>query len=131
MKTKPLWKPARHLRRYANKTRAILIERFPAAIVPHGAPKLPLKIGIADDIAAAMPEMMRGHIALFLKDYTLGPTYFLAVVTGTHRVDLDGQPAGEISAEHRAYAAAMLAKWEACGFRRDSALRPDEMARVA
>lgn len=131
MKTPPLWKPHTHIRRYAMKTREVLVERFPAVIFPHRTPKMPLKIGILDDIADAMPEIPRPHLALFLKDYTRGPTYFLAVVTGTHRVDLAGHPAGDISTEHRAFAVAMLAKWEANGFRRDAALRTAELERMA
>lgn len=131
MKTPPLWKPHAHIRRYAMKTRDVLVERFPAAIVPHRTPKLPLKIGILDDIAAAVPEIPRPHLSLFIKDYTRGPTYFLALVSGPCRIDLNGQPAGEITAEHRAFAAAMLAKWEAAGFRRENAFRPVELAEVA
>ncbi|MCX5516196.1 hypothetical protein C3941_19590 [Kaistia algarum] len=124
MKLPALWKPAKHLRRYAERTRAVLVERFPDAIVPRRQPKKPLKIGILDDIAAAVPEIPRPHLAFFLKDYTRGPTYFLAVVTAAHRVDLCGEPAGEITPEHRTFAAAMLARWEAHGFRRDTAFAP-------
>lgn len=113
-----LWMPEPHIRRHAAKTRAVLVQRYPGVFMPRGEAKRPLKLGITWDVVDDMPEANRRHIRLAVRDYCSGPTYFLALLTDPVRVGLDGQPAGVVTDQHRAYAEAMLVRWEAHGFRR-------------
>jgi ProP effector len=90
--------------------RAILAERFPLAIKPKGADKSPLKIGVKQDVIARCPDLSKRQIRDALRDYTSGFLYLRALINGACRIDLDGQPAGEIAAEHRTGAQARLIK---------------------
>ena len=46
----------------------------------------------------------RATLSAFLRRHTGGTAYLVALTQAEHRFDLDGQPAGEIAAEHRAAA---------------------------
>ena len=85
--------------------RALLAAHFPACFVPKGAPtKQPLKIGIYRDIRARLPELAARRLTAALNDYTKGAKYWTALVEGAVRIDLDGNPAGEVSADEAAHA---------------------------
>jgi len=88
--------------------RAILCDRFPAAFCAKGKPKKPLKIGIRHDLVALCPDLKKGEIGRALQDYTRGPTYLRAMTAGAFRVDLEGQPAGAVTAAEAETAAKML-----------------------
>lgn len=73
--------------------------RFPALF---GGPAKPVKLRVQVDIQAAAPgEFTKPALSAFLRRHTGSTSYLLALVKAPHRFDLDGQPAGEISDEHR------------------------------
>ncbi|MGE3279940.1 MAG: ProQ/FINO family protein [Alphaproteobacteria bacterium] len=88
----------------AREVRARLVERFPAAFQPKGAPKIPLALGVYAEIRTRCPDISARRIAIALHDYTSGWKYLTALVDGAIRVDLDGNPASAVSAEHAAEA---------------------------
>jgi sRNA-binding protein len=78
-------------------------ELFPALF---GVPPKPLKLRIQADIQARAPGVFtKALLSAFLHRYTTGTAYLNALSRATERFDLDGQPAGELSEEHRAAAA--------------------------
>src|SRR5258706_12754150 len=78
---------------------AELKQRFPALFV--GAPK-PLKLRIQIDIQERAPGVFTKQVlSAFFRRYTGSTAYLIAVTKAPHRYDLEGQPAGEVSAEHR------------------------------
>ncbi|MFN3618092.1 MAG: ProQ/FINO family protein [Aquabacterium sp.] len=85
------------------ETGARLAALFPALFA--GQPK-PLKLRIHADIQARAPgEFSKQALSAFLRRHTGATSYLIAVSKATHRFDLDGQPAGELSDEHRQMAA--------------------------
>jgi hypothetical protein len=75
-----------------------------------GAPK-PLKLRIQVDIQQRAPGVFtKQALSAFFRRYTGSTSYLLAVAKGRQRFDLDGQPSGEISAEHRQVAHDELAR---------------------
>lgn len=73
--------------------RQLLSERFPSIIRPQGEPKLPLKVGIAEDILEVAPDLEPAVVKKALKDYTGGPTYHRACLAeDAVRIDLKGEP---------------------------------------
>ena len=89
---------ARRNRRLADEGRQILSQVFPLCFAGKGDRKRPLKIGIFHDIRAAMPGMTSSMTREALRDYTSGPTYLRSVVETAHRLDLEGNVTGEVSA---------------------------------
>lgn len=76
-----------------------LAQRFPALF--GGGPK-PLKLRIQADIQEQAPgEFSKTELSAFFRRHTGSTSYLFAMVKGTTRFGLDGQPAGEISDEHR------------------------------
>ena len=87
-----------------------LAEQFPQTFVlEKHLPHRPLKVGIAADIRAALPDLDRRALGVALKVYTHRIVYLQAIVVGADRVDLDGNPAGQVTASEAEYAAAVLA----------------------
>lgn len=81
---------------------------FPALFA--GAAK-PLKLRIQVDIQERAPgAFTKQALSAFFRRYTGSTSYLIAVSKATHRFDLDGQPAGELSAEHRQIALDELAR---------------------
>jgi hypothetical protein len=71
----------------------VLVERYPAAFtVPR-----PLAVGVHEQIVAAWPDIDRRALSDALRRWCGGPAYRAAFATATHRVGLDGAPAGEIT----------------------------------
>jgi sRNA-binding protein len=91
--------------RIAAKTRELLVEKFPGCFAPGKAPKKPLKLGIFDDIRAALPDLAGSRISKALRSYTNGPTYLNSIVENAARIDLAGKPAGKVTADEAADAA--------------------------
>ena len=90
--------------------RRALAVAFPGCFNPpkSKAPKRPLKIGITADIVArgvtgedGLP-LSRKRIEQAVRDYCLGTKYDAALIPGAIRIDLDGNPAGSVSASHAA-----------------------------
>lgn len=87
---------------------ARLAELFPALFAP---PAKPLKLRIQADIQQRAPGVFtRRTLSVFLHRYTTSNAYLSALVKSEQRYDLDGQPAGELSAEHRELAAAEITR---------------------
>ena len=75
-----------------------------------GAAK-PLKLRIQIDIQERAPGVFtKQALSAFFRRHTGSTSYLLAVAKGTHRFDLDGQPSGEITDEHRKVANEELAR---------------------
>lgn len=91
---------------------AALAERFPALFAVQ--PPLPIKLRIQADIQERAPGVFtRKAMSLFLHRHTTSTPYIRALVAAQTRFDLDGQPAGEIAAEHREAAVAELERRKA------------------
>jgi len=81
------------------QTAARLAELFPALF--KGQPK-PLKLRIQVDLQERAPgEFSKAALSAFFRRYTGATSYLMAVARGKQRFDLDGQPAGELTDEHR------------------------------
>jgi sRNA-binding protein len=65
---------------------------------------LPLKIGIAADILAALPDLSRGVLGTALAAYTKRIMYLQAI----DRIDLNGNPAGQVTTAETGHAIAVL-----------------------
>jgi sRNA-binding protein len=102
-----------------------LAQRFPALF---GTPRpQPLKLRIQADIQARAPGVFtRRALSHFLHRHTTGNGYLRALAAAPHRVDLDGQPAGEIAEEHRSAAAAELARRQALRPQRQAQAQPQQ-----
>ena len=86
----------------------MLMQRFPALF--SGAPR-PLKLRIQADIRERAPGVFsKAALSAFLRRHTGRTGYLIALTRATHRFDLDGAPADEISAEHRQAARDELAR---------------------
>jgi ProP effector len=99
--------------------RQLLAERYPNAFKPKGAQKLPLKIGIHNEIVAANPELTAEEVRAGLADYTGGPKYLEHLLPGAVRIGLDGSPAGTVTEREANWARIRLkhlrATWRAQG----------------
>jgi ProP effector len=84
-----------------------LAERWPKCFAVKSCRRVPLKIGIAANIAAAG---FAGDLALALRWYTGSTEYKQALKAGAARIDLDGNAAGVVSNLEARSAAAVLAK---------------------
>jgi len=90
---------------------ARLAEAFPQTFVlEKHRPHRPLKVGIAGDIRARCPAVERRVLSVVLSVYTRRVMYLQSLVAGAARVDLDGTPAGEVTAGDAEHAAAVLAE---------------------
>jgi ProP effector len=92
----------------------ILREKFPQCFQRLDLPnRQPLKVGIRLDIVTALPELSPVAIGRAIGFYTAHVRYLRQCTEGCSRVDLDGQPAGAVTAaeaEHARNSLAQLAK---------------------
>jgi ribosomal protein L7/L12 len=99
--------------------RALLVDRWPYCFKPKGTVKLPLKIGIHDDILARWPDLWgpitMPEIKAALADYTDGPLYLNSCSPDAARYDLDGWVTGTVTLGNHCHSArrlkALAAKW--------------------
>jgi sRNA-binding protein len=105
-----------------------LAELFPALFGPE--PK-PIKLKIQADLQVRAPGVFqRRSLSWFLSRHTTTNAYLKALLQHSTRFDLDGQPAGEISAEHRQAAEEELARRRAIAqAKRQAARAPQGPAR--
>lgn len=86
---------------------ARLSELFPALFTP-GTPQ-PLKLRIQADIQLRAPGIFtKKTLSVFLHRHTTNTAYLRTVANAPQRIDLDGEPAGDIADEHRQAAVAEL-----------------------
>jgi ProP effector len=105
-----------------------LRQQFPALF--SGAPK-PLKLRIQADIQERAPgAFTKAALSAFLRRHTGRTGYLIALTRAAHRFDLDGAPAGEISAEHRQAALDELARRRALQATREAALQVQRRQRA-
>src|SRR5262245_39028071 len=79
----------------------MLVELFPNCFAWNN--HRPLKIGIRQDIAARGVALNVARVGL--RRYCIQIAYLHALIEGATRIDLDGQPAGVVTAEEAAAAA--------------------------
>ena len=94
---------------------AYLAQRFPLCFSVEGEAK-PLKIGIFQDLAEALAgdeQLSKTQLRHALRQYTSNWRYLYGCREGAQRVDLNGEAAGILDAEHAAHAAAQLAEAKA------------------
>jgi ProP effector len=91
----------------AKATLAALADLFPELFAAEGwQPHKPLKIGISNDLVergVLLPVECKA-----LRYYTMRRQYQVALASGGPRYDLDGNPAGEVTAEQMAAAAKII-----------------------
>ncbi len=93
-----------------NAILAYLYETFPLCFIAEGETK-PLKIGLFQDLAERLADdskVSKTQLRVALRRYTSCWRYLKSVKAGAQRVDLDGQPCGELEQEHIDHAQAML-----------------------
>ncbi|KOO03396.1 RNA chaperone ProQ [Vibrio nereis] len=94
---------------------AYIAECFPKCFTLEGEAK-PLKIGIFQDLAERLsddPKVSKTQLRAALRQYTSSWRYLHGVKPGAVRVDLDGNPAGELEEEHVEHAKVALAESKA------------------
>lgn len=69
---------------------------------------LPLAIGIDKQLQGRLPNVGRKDLRIALGMHTHSLRYLKVMAQATVRVDLDGQPAGEILATHRSHASDLI-----------------------
>jgi ProP effector len=82
-------------------TLTVLAEWFPGAF---SSPPRPLRIGVRDDLLARASAISPGELREALARWTSALAYQRALVEGAVRVDLDGEPAGAVTAGEAAHA---------------------------
>lgn len=118
-------------------TRQTLVDIFPNCFMPSSAAtKKALKVGVDNDIilslAAKGRDLSPALLRRTLHAYTAGEKYARALADGGPRVDLDGNPAGEIAEVIRARARTRLAQMAAERTVREAARsKPDPQTPVA
>jgi ProP effector len=83
---------------------AMLTQRYPQAFPLDASLIRPLKIGVREDILAAHPEMDPLELGRVLTRWCWRPRYWRVLAAGSPRIDLTGQPAGEVSPEQARHA---------------------------
>jgi sRNA-binding protein len=87
----------------------VLVTAFPKSFFPMGRSCRPLRVGIFDDLVGVLPpEIDRLKLRLYLGIYTRQARYLRELTAGAARIDLNGGPAGSVSAKEAASAAARL-----------------------
>src|SRR5476651_220197 len=89
---------------------AFLAERFPLCFTAEGEAR-PLKIGIFADLVARIQgeeSLSKTQLRSALRLYTSSWRYLYGIKLGAQRVDLDGNPCGELEAQHVEHARKQL-----------------------
>jgi ProP effector len=81
-----------------------LQKRFPIAFPKNPAPKLPLKVGIFEDLVMHAKELSLSEAELrdAIKTWCRGSRYWKCLVEGAARVDLTGAEVGKVTAQEAA-----------------------------
>ncbi|WP_232232486.1 ProQ/FinO family protein [Cupriavidus sp. amp6] len=76
-----------------------LQKRFPAVFPKNPAPKVPLKVGIFQDLVQHAQELKLTEAELrdAIRTWCRGARYWNGMVEGAARVDLAGEPAGQVT----------------------------------
>ncbi|MCB5190829.1 ProQ/FinO family protein [Methylobacillus arboreus] len=89
-----------------------LQKHFPKAFPKNPAPKLPLKIGIHQELLAKAKDVGLEEAAITeaIKTWCRGTRYWASIVEDAPRVDLEGNPAGQVTSRDAAQARALEAR---------------------
>lgn len=68
----------------------------------------PLAIGIDKQLFAELPELSKKSLRLAMRAHTMATRYLKEMEKATHRLNLDGTPAGEVTDENRQHANELL-----------------------
>jgi ProP effector len=93
-----------------NAILAYLYETFPSCFIAEGETK-PLKIGLFQDLAERLADdskVSKTQLRVALRRYTSSWRYLKCIKAGAVRVDLDGNPSGELEQQHIEHAQATL-----------------------
>ncbi|WP_121491308.1 ProQ/FinO family protein [Cupriavidus plantarum] len=76
-----------------------LQKRFPLAFPKNPAPKVPLKVGIFEDVLAHATELglTEAELRDAIRTWCRGARYWACLTEGAPRLDLAGQPAGAVT----------------------------------
>jgi len=109
--------PAKTPNQNARDLLKMLQERFPAF-----RDCLPLAIGTDKELLARIPDLDRKLLRIAFGMHAHSLRYLKTMEKATHRVDLDGNPAAELTDEHRKHATETLRE----RFRKDAERRKAE-----
>ncbi|MFC0323251.1 RNA chaperone ProQ [Gallibacterium melopsittaci] len=101
-----------------NQVIAYLAEKFPLCFSTQGEAK-PLKIGIFQDLVEKLKDdetVSNSQLRRALRQYTAGWRYLHGYKPGAKRVDLDGNPCGEVEMQHIEHAEQRLQESKAKKF---------------
>ena len=86
--------------RLVDQFQMLLAREYPALFPVAGAPpRAPLAIGIDRALRARHPEIASRTLRIALHRHTSAPAYLALLIAGATRIDLDGLPAGTVTAE--------------------------------
>ena len=78
----------------------VLADGFPACFAVNPSYRQPLKLGIHVDILAQLNDAIApSDLSAALRIYVSNSTYLKALVAGADRIDLNGMPAGTVTAD--------------------------------
>jgi ProP effector len=98
---------------------ALLAETWPACFSVYEGRRKPLKLGIHQDVLAALEGAITPkELKNALRHYTGNRCYLRRSIAGAARIDLDGNPAGTITAEEAVAAATKMAAYAAAAKQR-------------
>lgn len=101
-----------------NQIIAYLAQKFPLCFSTQGEAK-PLKIGIFQDLVERLKDdetVSNSQLRRALRQYTAGWRYLHGYKPGAKRVDLDGNPCGEVELQHITHAEQRLQESKAKKF---------------
>jgi ProP effector len=106
----------------AHDTIIVLADLFPKCFAVFQGRRSPLKVGIRDDVLAALNGAITAKEAGFaLKIYTSNADYLKACKEGAPRIDLKGEVAGHVTADEASNARQRLAQMRPKRARRQAA----------
>jgi sRNA-binding protein len=88
----------------------LLAERFPKAFFLYERKRVPLKVGIRNDLTAVLGDAIEPKLLnVALRHYLVNIGYQFALKAGRPRYDLDGNVAGQVCAQEAEYALRAIA----------------------
>jgi sRNA-binding protein len=88
----------------------LLAERFPKAFFLYERKRVPLKVGIRNDLTAVLGDAIEPKLLnVALRHYFVNIGYQFALKAGRPRYDLDGNVAGQVCAQEAEYALRAIA----------------------
>jgi sRNA-binding protein len=88
----------------------LLAERFPKAFLLYERKRVPLKVGIRNDLTAVLGDAIEPKLLnVALRHYFVNIGYQFALKAGRPRYDLDGNVAGQVCAQEAEYALRAIA----------------------